>query len=68
MQQQQQLAELAQQASQRGIPVLISNHKTPDTDQIYQAAQRHEYFTVRRYISCNGNKRNNAGEVLALFQ
>lgn len=68
MREQQQLAELAQQTSQRGIPVLISNHKTTDTDQIYQSAKQHDYFTVRRYISCNGKKRNVAGEVLALFQ
>jgi len=68
MQEQQQLAELAERTSQRGIPVLISNHKTSSTDKIYKSAKRHEYFTVRRYISCNGKKRNCAGEVLALFQ
>ena len=49
-------------------PVLISNHKTDFTDRIYKPAQQHRYFQVRRYISCNGAKRESAGEVLALFK
>lgn len=64
---QQQLALLAQQAAKRGIPVLISNHHTRFTEQAYQAAARRHTFQVQRYISCNGEKRENAGEVLALF-
>ena len=67
MENQKELAELAQQTAQRGIPVLISNHKTKDTDHFYQDAER-QYFKVRRYISCNGKKRQHAGEVLALFK
>lgn len=64
---QQQLALLAQQAANRGIPVLISNHHTGFTEQAYQAATQRQTFQVQRYISCNGEKRENAGEVLALF-
>ncbi len=64
---QQQLAQLAQQAAGRGIPVLISNHNTRFTQQAYQAATQRQTFKVQRYISCNGEKRENAGEVLALF-
>ena len=66
MEQQQQLSNLAETLAQRGIPVLISNHKTKDTEIFYQGAER-QYFKVRRFISCNGNKRKHAGEVLALF-
>ncbi len=66
MDQQQQLSTLAEKLAKRGIPVLISNHKTKDTDKFYKNAQR-KYFKVRRFISCNGNKRIHAGEVLALF-
>lgn len=64
--QQRKLAELAQQTADRGVPVLISNHKTPFTREIYKSSKQ-EHFKVRRYISCNGNKRGMAGEMLALF-
>ena len=64
---QQHLAQLAEQAASRGIPVLISNHNTHFTQQAYQMATRRDTFQVRRYISCNGENRQNAGEVLALF-
>lgn len=64
---QQQLADLAQQAANRGIPVLVSNHNTRFTERAYQAAKQRLTFQVQRYISCNGEKRENAGEVLALF-
>ena len=64
---QQQLAQLAEQAASRGIPVLISNHNTHFTQQAYQMATHRDTFQVRRYISCNGEKRQNAVEVLALF-
>lgn len=61
------LAELALQASKRDIPVLLSNHDTQFTRETYHKAAT-EYFHVRRYISCNGQKRNHAGEVLALYK
>jgi DNA adenine methylase len=65
--QQQRLADIAEQLSADGIPVLVSNHNTPFTRQAYRAASRCERFQVRRFISCNGNKRERAGELLALF-
>lgn len=61
------LAEIATQAADRGIPVLISNHKTETTDRYYRPATRRDYFQVRRFISCNGEKREDVREVLALF-
>lgn len=64
---QQTLANIATQAAERNIPVLISNHKTKFTEDAYQAASDIKRFHVRRYISCNGNKRGKAGELLALF-
>ena len=64
---QQQLAQLAQQAASRGIPVLVSNHNTRFTQLAYQTATQRHTFQVQRYISCNGEKRENAGEILALF-
>ena len=66
--QQLELVESATRVAAKGIPVLISNHKTNFTDEIYKPAKQHRYFMVRRYISCNGAKRESAGEVLALFK
>jgi DNA adenine methylase len=69
MEQQQQLADLAQEVAARHIPVLISNHSTPLTRRIYTQAGADcgRAFSVQRYISCNGKKRNVASELLALF-
>jgi len=64
--QQRQLAELAKACRQRDIPVLISNHNTRFTLDVYSEAQL-DRFKVRRFISCNGKQRNHAGELLALF-
>lgn len=67
MAQQEALAEQAEKTSKKGIPVLISNHNTEDAQAIYRNAKKHN-FSVQRYISCNGKKRNMAGELLALFK
>ncbi len=64
--QQKRLAEIAEQAAQRGIPVLISNHDTPFVREIYRSATLTK-FKVRRSISCNGQQRNDAAELLGLF-
>ena len=61
------IAQLAEETAARGIPVLISNHNTPFTQQTYRMATKRDTFKVRRYISCNGDNRQNTGEVLALF-
>lgn len=63
---QAQLAELAEELSGRRIPVVISNHDTPFTKAAYRSAKIYP-FEVQRYISCRGDNRNKAGEVLALF-
>lgn len=68
LEKQQQLAELAEDVSKRGIPVLVSNHNTSFTRKAYKSADKIRKFHVQRFISCNGNKRNSAGELLALFQ
>ena len=65
--QQELLADIANQQALKGIPVLISNHNTSFTLKTYKQAQKITKFRVQRYISCNGNKRNSAGELLALF-
>ena len=69
MEQQQQLADLAQQNAAHGIPVVISNHSTELTRRIYKQAGGDcgRAFSVQRYISCNGKQRNKASELLAFF-
>lgn len=64
---QQQLADLANETSDKGIPILISNHNTAFTRKAYNNAKITK-FHVQRFISCNGKKRGTAGELLALFE
>jgi len=67
MDQQTQLAVLAEETANRGIPVLISNHYTDFTKEIYKNAEL-TTLSVKRLISCNAEKRVEASEVLALFK
>jgi DNA adenine methylase len=66
--QQQLLAHLANQTRQQNIPVLISNHNTQFTRKAYKSADNIKRLQVRRFISCNSQQRQNASELLALFQ
>ena len=66
MKQQEELAQLARQTAQRGIPVLVSNHLTDFTQEIYAGAEITQ-FSVRRSISCKAEQREKASELLALF-
>lgn len=67
LEKQQQLADLANDLSDKGIPILISNHNTAFTRKAYDNANKIMKFHVQRFISCNGKKRGKAGELLALF-
>ncbi len=58
------LVRLARQLTERGVPVLISNHATDFIINSYRGAIM-DTFDVRRYISCGD--RGMAREVLALF-
>ena len=60
------LAELAVQTAKRGIPVIISNHDTPFTRELYRHAHITS-FPVRRNISCKGNLRLSVKELIAIF-
>lgn len=64
--QQQLLARCAKKLAQKGIPVIISNHDTPLSREIYADATHH-YFEVRRFISCDIENRKKAREILAIF-
>ena len=63
---QQELARQAVACAARGIPVVISNHDTEFVRAEYAGA-RLVAFDVQRYISCDGNNRGKAAELLAIF-
>lgn len=66
MEDQRSLGGIARRAARRGIPVLISNHDTPLTREIYGTA-RITSVEVRRTISRDGANRGHARELMALF-
>ncbi len=63
---QQRLAAKAAELAARGIPVIISNHDTAFTRDLYHQASV-SAFAVQRFISANGQKRAKAPELLAVF-
>ena len=64
---QEKLADLALELTTRGITTIISNHNTPLTRALYSEAKLVK-FTVPRFISCKGNKRLPAKELLAIYK
>ncbi|WP_444994962.1 Dam family site-specific DNA-(adenine-N6)-methyltransferase [Aliikangiella sp. IMCC44359] len=65
--QQVELAYRAKHLAERGVKVIISNHDNAITRKIYEDAKI-ESFPVRRSISCDGNKRGTAKELLAVYE
>ena len=61
------LVAVAKMAVNRGATVLISNHDTEFTRTIYRDAEIHP-VEVKRSISCKGNKRTAAKEIIAVFK
>jgi DNA adenine methylase len=64
---QAQLANLAEQAQLRGVAVVISNHDTTWTRKIYQQAVLHS-VQVGRSISQKGSGRGKVAELFAVYQ
>lgn len=68
LEQQKQLADEAKRLlREQNIPVMISNHDTPFTRQIYQGAIIKPLY-VQRSISQKGNERLKVSELVALFR
>ncbi len=65
-QEQKDLAELAEKLSKKNIPVIVSNHDTPETREYYKNAKIIE-LSVSRSISCQSNNRKKAQELIAVF-
>lgn len=66
LEEQNRLAELALELVKKDVVVVISNHDTPFTQEVYRSAKIIP-FEVQRFISCVGDNRAKAGEVLAVF-
>ena len=60
------LAQWAATLSEQGVHVILSNHDTPDTRGWYDSANLHELM-VKRSISCKGDQRHAAPELIAVF-
>ena len=63
---QHKLVGHAKRLAIKQLPVIVSNHNTAFTRQLYQQAKL-RYFKARRSISCLGNHRHDANELLAVF-
>lgn len=63
---QSRLAAAVEQVAQKNIAVLVSNHDTAFTREIYRAA-RLERVEVQRNIAAKGSSRQKVGELLAVY-
>lgn len=61
------LVNAAKKAASRGALVIISNHDTPETRQLYAGAEL-EHIKVRRSISRDGANRAVVREVIAVYK
>ena len=61
------LALLAKEAAAQGATVIISNHDTPFTRELYAGASTIKSFAVKRLISCHAKNRHPVHELLAVF-
>ena len=62
------LAGVAREEVPRGACVVLSNHDTPGTRELYAGADECRELLVARRISCNSAKRTPARELLVIFR
>lgn len=63
---QKKLAKMAKSLARKGATVLISNHDTPFTREIYRGAKLQQ-LEVSRTISCQGSTRGKVAEIIACY-
>jgi DNA adenine methylase len=63
-----QQIELARLARDAEVPVLVSNHDTPLTRDLYKDAAEIHTYSANRSISCEGHTRKPVQELLAIFR
>lgn len=64
---QRDLAQKCEEAAVRGAFVMISNHDTPFTREIYAGAREIVAFDVSRSVSAAGGSRGKAKELIAIY-
>lgn len=62
------LASLAEQATEKGATILISNHDTVVARDLYKRASTIVPLLVSRTISCHGHNRQKAKEIIAIYR
>lgn len=62
------LVEMAEKAAAKGAHVVISNHDAGAARELYRGATYTREAEVRRFISCNGSKRELVRELLAVYE
>lgn len=62
------LADWAARALDKCVRVVVSNHDTDEARRLYAGAAKIVEASVRRFISCNGEKRDLVNELLAVYQ
>lgn len=65
---QQALAALAEQLKKRSVSVLISNHDTKLTRELYQGANETQFIAASRHISRDASTRRPTQEILAIYR
>jgi len=66
LEQHEAIVDIAVYLSRKGVPVLISNHDSPQTRELYGGATLHS-VKVRRSISADISSRKAVGELIAVF-
>jgi len=64
--QQVELANLAESLASKGVKVIVSNHDTPVTQELYKNAAIYP-IQVTRTIAAKGSSRKKANELIAVY-
>lgn len=67
IEEQRELADLAERASAKGARIIVSNHDVPAARELYKGAKSLVEVVIRRNISCNAGKREMVKELLAIY-
>ena len=65
---QQKLAKLAEELKKNSITVLISNHDTEITRELYRKANKTQFIAASRHISRDADTRRPTQEILAIYK
>lgn len=68
LEQQQELAVLVEKLHRNNIKIILSNHDTELTRQLYKNANHHESIEIQRFISCKVSERKKVKELIAIYE